>query len=98
DLRRPVNGRADGHVDDALTDGGEFARLVALYQRRAGIDFDVDSAIGALAYQVGPDHGALAPRETRADDDGELGFRFVVFLRMRWREGQRGCRTQGGAD
>jgi hypothetical protein len=54
---------AHGHVDHALANRGELARLVACHQRRARIQLDVDAAIGALAHLVGPDLAALAPRE-----------------------------------
>ncbi|CUI90174.1 Uncharacterised protein [Achromobacter ruhlandii] len=98
DLRRPVDGRADGHVDHALADGGEFAGLVALHQRGAGVDLDVDAALRALAHQVGPDLGALAPRESGADDDGELVFGLVVLRLRGGGQANHGGGAQGGAD
>src|SRR5690606_2531345 len=40
DLWRPVDGRPNGHVDHALTDGVEFAGLVPLNERGSRIDLD----------------------------------------------------------
>src|SRR5690606_15373100 len=77
-LGRPVDGRAYGHVDQALANRGEFAGLVALYQRCAGIDLDVDTPVGTLAHQLGPDLGALTPRKGSAYDDGQFVFGFIV--------------------
>ncbi|CFP41324.1 Uncharacterised protein [Bordetella pertussis] len=96
DLRRPVDGRTHGHVDHALADGGEFTGLVALHQRGARIDLDIDAALGALAHQVGPDHGALAPREGGAHHDGQLVFGLVV-LGLGRRHAQRESGAKGGA-
>src|SRR5690606_14110278 len=78
----------DGHVDDALTDGSEFARLVALDERCSGIDLDVDAAVGAFAHQIGPDLGALAPGKRRADDNGQLVFALVGRGRSRSTQGK----------
>jgi hypothetical protein len=45
DLRRPVDGRAHRHVDDAAPHRRELARLLALHQLRPRVDHHVDAPV-----------------------------------------------------
>ena len=88
-LRRPVDGRADGEIDHALADGGELARLIARYQRRAGIHLYVDLAVGALAHQIGPDLAALAPWKSGPDHRRQAVLGLVLALLRGGGQGER---------
>ena len=81
----------------ALAQRRKFTRLVALDQRDAGVQLDVDAAIGALADLVGPQLAALAPGEGRAQHQRHAVFALVRGLRQGGGcgESQGGCSGHG---
>ena len=78
----------------ALAQGRELACLVALDQRDAGVELDVDTAIGAFAHLVGPQLAPLAPREGRAQHQRHAVFALVG--RLRQGGGAAQCQQRGG--
>ena len=78
-LRRPVDGRADRHIDDALAHGGEFLGLIAGDELGAGIDLHHDAAVGALLHEIGPALRRQPPREGHADHGRDLVFALVIL-------------------
>ena len=75
DLGRPVDGGAHGHVDHALAQCAEFARLVALDQRDARVQLDVDAAIGAPRALCWPTARRPCPRGRRCPAPATCGIR-----------------------
>src|SRR5690606_15436181 len=97
DLRRPVDRRPDGEIDDALADRRELARLVAVDQRHVRVQLHVDPALRALAHEVDPNLCTLAPGEG-GSDDGRHPVLGAVVLRVRagddersGQDGRTGC-------
>ncbi len=70
-LRRPVDGRADRHVDQARAHGREFFRLIAGDQLGIGVNPQGDFPLGALLDQIGPFLRGLAPGEGVGEHGGD---------------------------
>ncbi len=78
DLRRPVDGRANGQIDGPLADGGKFLGLVPAHEARTGIHFDMDAACGLFPDQLHPSLPGIAPGKRLSQHRGKLVFLLVV--------------------
>jgi len=63
DLRRPIDGRADRHVDHALAQRSELLRLVPRHQGGTRIDLDVDAALRLVRGRGRPSAWRPSPRD-----------------------------------
>ena len=97
DLRRQVDGRRDGEIDDALAHRDQLARLVAADQLRARIDLHVDAAVGALGDQLGPLERAFGERDRPVADHRQLVFG-LELLRARNPRHRDGCAGSRAAE